>query len=102
MFEQGDQDASEAAGEHTAFAPALAAHRLARPNFCGRLLGLGRRLGTATYPQQPQRCHGYGQPQTLGPLRRFHPRMLPLPPAPLAVLEALLDPTAQAVPGSIT
>src|SRR5437762_3366997 len=86
LFEQGHQNPSVAAGEHTTPAPALAAHLLVLPNVYDRLLGLGRRLRAATDPQQPEGCHGDGQPQPLGPFRVFHPRMLPLPTAPLAVL----------------
>src|ERR1051325_10736081 len=101
MFEQSHQNATEASGEHTAFAPALGTHLLALPAVRCCLLGLGCCLRTAPNPQQPQGRNCDGQPQSLGPLRVFHPRMLPLPTTPFAVLDPLLDPTAQAVPGSI-
>src|SRR5206468_7722440 len=58
-------------------------------------------LAAPADPPQPERCYCHGQPQPLRSSRFFHPRMLPLPAAPLAVLETLFDPTAQAVPGSI-
>ena len=93
MFEQCHQNPAVASGEHTDFSPALAAHLLALPNVPCCLPGLSGRLRAATDPQQPERCNGYGQPQPLGALWVFHPRMLPLPTAPLAVLEPLLDPT---------
>src|SRR5262245_1434051 len=97
MFEQVHQNPSVTTGEDATSAPAFLAHRLVLANVRRRLLS----LGATTDPQQPERGDGYGQPQPLRSSRVFHPRMLPLPAAPLAVLETLFDPTAQAVPGSL-
>src|SRR5260370_7664136 len=82
MFDQGHRNPSEASGEHTAFAPALATHWLVAPNVPCCLLGLGRRLRAATYPQQPQRCHCYDQPHPLGSLPALPPLILPFPTPP--------------------
>src|SRR5207247_6059711 len=92
----------EASGEHAALAPALPTHLLIAPEDSGCLLGLGCHLRDAAYTQQPEGCDCDSQPQPGGPLRVFHPCMLPLPTTTLAVLEPLLDPASQAVPGWIS
>src|SRR4051812_1376438 len=101
MFEQRDQNAAEASGEHAALAPTRPAHLLISPKgpTCRRGLSCG--LRAAAHPQQPEGRNGDRQPQPGGPLRVFHPCMPPLPTAPLAVLETLFDPTPHSVPRSI-
>src|ERR1043166_325868 len=101
MFEQRDQNAAETSGEHAALAPTLPTHLLIAPNGSACWRGHGCHLRAATYPQQPESRNGDRQPQPGGPLGVFHPCMLPLPTAALAVLEPLLDPTPQPIPGSI-
>src|SRR6266436_959121 len=100
MFEQRDQNAAEASGEHATLAPTLPTHLLISPNGSAFWRGRRCRLRAATDPQQPESRNGDRQPQSGSPLRVFHPCMLPLPTATLAVLEPLLDPTPQPIPGS--
>src|SRR6476619_7567831 len=101
MFEQCHEDDPLTASEHTAHPAALEARRLVLAG--GTLLSLGGLSGkvATAHAQQPQSCHRHGQPQPLGPLWVRHAAALPLPAASLAVLEPLLDPAAQAVPGGI-
>ena len=101
VFEQSHQDGPLASSEHTACVRDMVAALLGMlKGHCLRL-GSFTRPGTTPYAEQPQRRHRDGQPQSLGPLGVFHSRVLPLPATSLAVLEPLLDPTPQAVPGSI-
>src|SRR5262249_32057631 len=88
-------------GEHTAGVRNRVAALLAQ--FCWHCLPWGSftRLGTTPDAQHPPSRYCDGQPQSLGPFWVFHSRVLPLPASSLAVLEPLLDPAAQAVPGGI-